>query len=90
MNTDGKASEAVTGNETGTAGDFFPEEAAFRNKGTFQRKRTEVFREQNKTGGEAGEVDTHGYGAECKTGRLSRCSVLYKDIFQIRGADPGI
>ncbi len=32
----------------------------------------------------------HGYGAECKTGRLSRCSVLYKDIFQIRGADPGI
>ena len=45
VDTDGKAPEAVTGNETGTAGDFFPEEATFRNKGIFQRKRTEVFRE---------------------------------------------
>lgn len=44
MGSDGKTPEAVTGNETHTAGNLFSEETAFRNKGIFQRKRTEVLR----------------------------------------------
>lgn len=44
---DGETSEAVTGDEVHTAGDFLVEETAFRNNRIFQRKSAEILRGQN-------------------------------------------
>ena len=43
----GETSEAVTGDEIHTAGDFFIKETAFRDNGIFQRKSAEILRGQN-------------------------------------------
>ena len=43
----GKTSEAVTGDEVSTAGDFLIEETAFRDNGIFQRKSTKIHRGKN-------------------------------------------
>ena len=90
MEADGKISEAVTDNEVHAAGDFHIEETAFRDNRIFQRKSAEILRGQNRTGRETGKTYPHGYGADCKTGRISRCSVLRKDISEIGKTGQGI
>ena len=41
-------------------------------------------------GRETGKMYPHGYGADCKTGRIFRCSVLRKDISEIGKTGQGI
>ena len=88
--TDGESSEAVTGDEVHTAGDFLIEETAFRNNGIFQRKSTKILRGKNRTGRETGKTYPPRYGADGKAGRIFRCSFLRKDISEIRETCQGI
>ena len=90
MEADGETSETVTGNEVRAAGDFLIEKKAFRDNGIFQRKGTKILRGQDRTGRETGKTYSHRYGADGKAGRIFRCSVLRKDISEIRKTCQGI
>lgn len=76
----GKTSETVAGNETHTAGDFLPEKTTFRDERIFQRKRAKISGEQNRAGREIRKTYAREYVADCKAGRICRCSVVCKSV----------
>ena len=56
----------------------------------FSKEKHGILRGQNLTGRETGKTYPHGYGTDCKTGRISRRAVFRKDVSEIGKAGQGI